>query len=168
MNGQTMTGRSRTVLVVAVDLSDESEDLLSTARELVRPVDDAELHVVHVVRPEPLRERLADPVVSLHTNERVLVESAQWVLLRWCESVMVGSRARWVVHTPVGDPVTEVTRVAREVGAHIIAVAAHDGRRRRLFHRSVLARIARSAPCSVLTIRDRRKAAQVQATMPAP
>ena len=44
--------RRRIVLVVGLDLSDVSEHLLLTARNLVRSVDEAELHLVHVVHPE--------------------------------------------------------------------------------------------------------------------
>ena len=44
--------------------------------------------------------------------------------------------------------------LAREVGAGIVIVEAHDRPwRARLFHRSVAARIGREAPCSVLMVR---------------
>ena len=65
MSEQPSSEPTRIVLVVGVDLSDVSEHLrLTKARDLVRTVDIAELHVVHVVRPEPLRERLSEPVLS--------------------------------------------------------------------------------------------------------
>ena len=46
----------------------------------------------------------------------------------------------------------ELTRIARETAADIIVVEVHD-HPPRVFHHSVVARIARTAPCSVLAIR---------------
>jgi nucleotide-binding universal stress UspA family protein len=147
---------SHAVVVVGVDLSDISEHLLTTARDLVGTVDQAELHIVHVVRPESLRERLAEPVRSVHWTERAQIESATWQLQRLCETIVQGSRATWVVHTPVGDASEELTAVARKVNADVIVVEAHEHpSRARLFHRSAVARIFRSAPCSVLVVRQR-------------
>ena len=151
--------RSRIVLVVAVDLSDVSEHLLSQARDLVRSVDDAELHVVHVVQPESLRARLTEPGGSVHASERAMASSARFELERLCQTIVQGSGARWIVHTPVGRAADEVTRLAGVVGADVIVLESHPHARHRLFHRSLVARVARTAPCSVLAIRDRRRAA---------
>jgi nucleotide-binding universal stress UspA family protein len=163
MSEETQTQLSHIVVVVAVDLSDVSEHLLAKARDLVRSVDEAELHVVHVVRPESLRERLTEPVGSRGTSTQALAQSAQWELEQLCRTVVEGSRARWVVHTPVGRAAAEVTRVAREIGADIIVLEVHDHARRRIFHRSVAARIAEMATCSVLAIRERKRGAAVAA-----
>jgi nucleotide-binding universal stress UspA family protein len=147
---------SRLVLVVGVDLTDVSEHLLARARDLVHSVDQAELHVVHVVHPEPLRERLVEPIGSGGLVERARVESADWEMRHLCERIVQGSNTRWIMHTPIGRPAEELTRIAREVGADFIVVEVHEhDHRRRLFHRSVAARIAETAPCSVLAIRDR-------------
>jgi nucleotide-binding universal stress UspA family protein len=146
---------SRAVVVVGVDLSDVSEHLLRNARDLVRTVDDPELHVVHVIRPESLRERLTEPVGSVHTAERAQVESANLQLLRLCDTIVQGSGARWFVHTPVGDAADQLIETARAVRADIIVVEAHEhASRGRLFHRSAVARIFQGAPCSVLAIRQ--------------
>jgi nucleotide-binding universal stress UspA family protein len=148
------------VLVVGVDLSEVSEHLLSQARDLVRSVELAELHVVHVVRPESLRERLTEPAYAEGVTARANAAAAHFELARMCESIVNGSRANWTVHTPVGRTADELTRVARNVGADVIVVEAHEhSRRPRVFHRSVIGRIAQMAPCSVLTIRPPRRAA---------
>jgi hypothetical protein len=60
------------------------------------------------------------------------------------------------VHTPIGDAAEELTRIAAEVGADMVVVEAHEhgaSKPRRVFHRSMLARITTTAPCTVLTIR---------------
>ena len=69
---------SRIVLVVGVDLSDVSEHLLTQTRALVRPVDDAEVHVVHVVHPDSLRDQIERPLHSPDIGARSQVEYAKW------------------------------------------------------------------------------------------
>jgi hypothetical protein len=52
---------------------------------------------------------------------------------------------------------------AHLLDADIILVEAHERRQLSLWHRSVLARLVQSAPCTVLTIRGRRTATQAGA-----
>jgi nucleotide-binding universal stress UspA family protein len=147
--------RNRIVLVVGLDLDDTSEHLLRSVRALTRGVDEAELHIVHVVPPETVNERLTEPMASPWSGERGRARIAQWEIERLCQVVDTGTVAHLFVHTPAGRPVPELTRLAREVGADAIVVEAHDqgSEPRRYFHRSVAAGLARTAPCSVLTVR---------------
>jgi nucleotide-binding universal stress UspA family protein len=165
MNEQPSSEPSRIVLVVGVDLSEVSEHLLAKARDLVRSVDIAELHVVHVVRPEPLRERLAEPVLSPEgPGTKALRESAHWELERLCKSIVGDSGARWTIHVPVGPAADMLARVARLVKADVIVIEAHEHTWvHRAFHRSIVARVARTAPCSVLTLRAPRQTAATTA-----
>jgi nucleotide-binding universal stress UspA family protein len=157
--GMTPHSPSQIVLVVGVDLSAVSEHLLSQARDLVRSVELAELHVVHVVKPEPPHAWLTEPLAEGETT-RILSEAAHQELERMCRSIAGSSPAKWTVHTPVGRAADELTRVAREVGADVIVVEAHEhSGRPSVFHRSLVGRIAQTAPCSVLTIRPPRRAA---------
>jgi nucleotide-binding universal stress UspA family protein len=147
------------VVVVGVDLSDVSEHLLSRARDLVCRVDDAALHIVHVM-PVPLSWVPVDstlPSAAIATTSRV--EEARRDLQALCDAVLEGSRARVVLHTPVGRAADEIIRIARQVGADVIVVEVHDHHgMSRMFHHSVVARIARNGPCSVLAIRDPARA----------
>jgi nucleotide-binding universal stress UspA family protein len=149
---------SHLVLVVGVDLSDVSEHLLTQTHALIRPVDETEIHVVHVVRPDPFRQRIVHPLHSDHIGARSPVDSANWELQRLCASLLEGPHTHVVVHTPIGDVVDELTSIAVRTRADILVVEAHerdgrDGRGRTMFHRSAVARIARRAPCTVLTLR---------------
>jgi nucleotide-binding universal stress UspA family protein len=151
--------RSHMVVVVGVDLSDVSEHVLARGRDLVRSIDDAELHVVHVVQPQAVQHLLGKPARATGIGVPTHAESARRQLQGFCNSVVPQSQARVVVHTPVGHPADEITRIARENAADIIVVEVHD-HTRRVFHHSVVARIARTAPCSVLAIRDPERRAQ--------
>jgi nucleotide-binding universal stress UspA family protein len=154
---------SRIVLVVGVDMSDVSEHLLTQTRALIRPVDEAEVHVVHVISPEPPFLRLVRPKDAKDAGAVYEVEHAQSVLERLSAVLMHHPRTRVTMHTPVGNVADQLTRIAAEVGADILVVEAHehDGREPlRMFHRSVLDQIASAAPCSVLTIRKPRHVAE--------
>ena len=154
---------SRIVIVVGVDLSNVSEHLLEQTRTLIRPVDEAEVHVVRVVRPEPPLLRLVRPKEEPHAGVVHQVENAQWALERLSASLVHNPRTRVTVHTPIGDPPVELARIAAEVGADLIIIEAHERNGRephRVFHRSVADVIASTAPCTVLTLRTPRRVAE--------
>ena len=145
---------SRMVVVVGVDLSDVSEHLMARARDLVCRVDNAELHVVHVMQ-SPLPWVPVDSMMPSAVAMAPHTEEAKRDLQGLCDAVLEGSHARVILHTPVGRAPDEITRIAREVGADVIVVEVHDHRgMRRFLHHSVVASIARNGPCSVLAIRD--------------
>jgi nucleotide-binding universal stress UspA family protein len=141
------------VLVVGVDLTDVSEHLLAKACDVARKSGKTEIHVVHVVPPEPPPRRLAEPALSVGLEERAHVESAQWELKRLCDAILSDSCARCVIHTPVGDVAEELTRIARDTRADALVVEA-PARRPGVFGKLLIARMAKNAPCSVLTIRQ--------------
>jgi nucleotide-binding universal stress UspA family protein len=151
--------QSRIVVVVGVDLSNLSAHLLAQTRDLVRTVDEAEIHVVHVVRPEPTLMRLARPLDAPDAGVVSAVDRAQRVVAQLCASLVGNPGTRVIVHTPVGDPVELLARIAYSVGAQVLVVEAHDRNERaqhglsHLFHRSMVDRITAIAPCTVLTIR---------------
>jgi nucleotide-binding universal stress UspA family protein len=151
---------SRIVVVVGVDMSSVTEHLLSQTCALIGPVDEAEVHVVHVVSPEPPFLRIVRPSDAKDAGAAHDVVRAQYVLDRLSDSLKHNPRARVFVHTPVGAAAGELTRIATEVGADILVVEAHehDGREPlRVFHRSVVDHLASTAPCTVLTIRKPRR-----------
>jgi nucleotide-binding universal stress UspA family protein len=147
---------SRIALVVGVDLSEVSEHLLAKTRQLIQPIDEIEVHLVHVVHPDPISQRLSRPVQSTDLGANSHAQYAKWELERLSADVVEDvRRAKVIIHTPVGDAANELRRIATEVGADLIVIEAHDHPgERRLFHRSFVARLVRSAPCTVLTLRD--------------
>jgi nucleotide-binding universal stress UspA family protein len=170
MNKATKPGEpSRIALVVGVDLSEVSEHLLAKTRQLIQPIDDIELHLVHVVHPDPFSQRISHPVRSPDLGANANAQYAKWELERRCATVVEGIRgAKVVIHTPIGDAANELRRIATEVGADLIVVEAHDHPgERRVFHRSFVSRLVRSAPCTVLTLRDPSRRSRSAAVSPA-
>jgi nucleotide-binding universal stress UspA family protein len=160
---------SRIVLVVGVDMTNVSEHLLTQTLALIRPVDEVEVHVVHVVSPEPPLLRIVRPRDAKDAGAVFEVERAQSVLERLSNSLAQNPRTRLIVHTPVGAAADELTRIASEVGADILVIEAHErvGREPlRVFRRSVVDRIASTAPCTVLTLRNPRRAAGESTSRP--
>jgi universal stress protein A len=150
------------VVVVGIDFSPMSAHLLRTARDLVRAASRAELHIVHVVPVQILASGLMDAIphpgpVLEDSIERAL--KMLETLTAPIEQVMSGIV---IPHVRVGNPANEIPRLAFEVAADLIVVEAH-GRTglRRMLHRSVAAQLARNAPCSVLTVRDKHGQARV-------
>jgi nucleotide-binding universal stress UspA family protein len=149
--------RSRMVVVVGVDLNDRSEQLVDRTRALIQGVDEAEVHVVHFVHSGPLRRQTECPTPSEDIGAPRHVEYARWEVKRLCDSHALGLGTRVLVHTPVWESADELTRIAARVHADAIVVESHEQKAsgpRRVFDRSVVARIARTAPCTVMTIRS--------------
>jgi nucleotide-binding universal stress UspA family protein len=152
---QRKPGRAR-VLVVGVDFTDVSEHLVQTAWSLARTADEAELHFVHVVRP-PMSLLMPESVhVGTFVEDR-MVEAARAELLQMCCPTDSDGDIEVYVHTPIGRVGVSLAEIAQRLGADLIVVEAHDHSRDSalhwVFHGSTAAWLARSAHCSVLTVR---------------
>ena len=147
---------SRIVVVVGIDLTNVSAHLLDQTAALVRTVDEAEIHVVHVVKPESPVFRVVRPADDKDAGAVYRVEHAQDVVERLCASLRQTPHARVVMHTPVGDPAVQLARIAEEVEADVLVVEAHAQHGNAgVFHRSLVNHLPGIAPCTVLTIRPR-------------
>ncbi len=144
------------VLVVGVDFSPMSEHLLRTARDLVRVAPHAELHVVHVVPVQILATGIMDAIPHPGPVLEDAIERALKKLETLTSAIQQDLNGVLIPHVRVGSAADEIPRLAAEVSADLIVVEAH-GRTgiRRMLHRSVAAQLARNAPCSVLTVRDK-------------
>jgi nucleotide-binding universal stress UspA family protein len=153
--------RSRAVLVVGVDFTDVSEHLVKTAQALAGTVDEAELHFVHVVPPPPLAILTSDALNAAMFVESGTVDAARGALERMRDLIADDASLRIFVHTPVGRTCESLSEIARRLEADLVIVEAHDHSRDSalhwVFHRSTAAQLARSAPCSVLTVRTRAR-----------
>lgn len=125
---------------------------------------EVELHAVHVVEP------WVDPSATL-ARTGVLVpymvsEQVEVMTDHLSQRVeRLGIRA--VVHTPVGLPATEVTRIAGEAGCRLLVIGTVGRSRLWTFLAGSVAKdIVRRAPCSVLVTRLHRRAVAAVKTSP--
>ena len=132
------------VILVGTDTSVRAEAAVDEAARLAR-AEGAELVVLYVRPPLAAREvfdakKPADP-------ERYLAD----LRVRF-----PGTRTR----SEEGDAADRIVEVARQEGADLIVVGNRglDERQRRAFLRSVPARVANRAPCSVYVVDSRRAA----------
>ena len=144
---------TKSVILVGLDFSDSSSEVLRTATALARTAG-SELHLVHIL-PEPATDMLgisrADrglgAVERLEKTREVLDELA---------SEIVGSVKRVVGHIRVGKPDLEIAQLASDLRADLIVVGTHGYRGLdRLLLGSVAESLVRHAPCPVLTYRPK-------------
>ena len=140
-------------ILVATDFSQTSEHALEYARALATSFGGT-LHLLHVV-PDPViasawSEAYAYDLTAL--GERLRLDAER----RLAEKVQTIRDVAVTAEALVGRPATIIALTAAERGADLIVMGTH-GRSgvTHLFMGSVAERVVRSAPCPVLTVRER-------------
>ena len=129
----------RTVLL-AYDGSDESEEALSLAIELVRCLQ-ADMHIVTVV----------DVTRALSSEDVEAGRRYAWQRLRDAEVLTARSGLTVRLDVVKGEPAVQILERARELTADIIVLGhASHGRIDRLTGGSVAGPVLERAPCAVL------------------
>jgi nucleotide-binding universal stress UspA family protein len=144
-------------IIVGMDFSEPAQYALALAAELARCSEQlAELHVVHVAPTVTVLDPLGSGDLRLSPsltggNERVLRQ-----LQDTCGALTESAPTRVgvVPHLLFGDPAAELKGIAHALDADLIIVGAHEDHGW-WWHRSLAARLARRAPCSVLTARGK-------------
>ena len=137
-------------ILVPTDFSKPSDAALAHARRLA-DATGATLHVLHVVDNMFLRAVLADPhdyetAALRQLQDRIPVED------RGAPAILVVERS--------DEPADEITSYARTHDIDLIVMGTHGrGRMAHLLLGSVAEKVARTAPCPVLTMRDNPLAA---------
>jgi nucleotide-binding universal stress UspA family protein len=135
-------------MVVPWDFSEMSEHALQVARSMVN--DTNQLQVIHI---DTLVIPAGDPgsiygVVSQDTQRDNLVKAFR-------ERVAGTELADVSFEVRFGDPGSEITKYASQVGADLLVISSH-GRTgiSRLLIGSVAERVVRLSPCPVLVLRN--------------
>lgn len=150
---------SRRKILVAIDLSEESERVLDAALdEAASNALSAEVHVLYV------REPIVDPATAYGVAAALspaddlplvqkIVRDRVDAAIRRSGALKVASVT---AHTVLGAPAREIAHVAAELDVDLVIVGTH-GRRglRRALLGSVAEHVVRYAGCPVLTIRSK-------------
>ena len=134
-------------ILAATDFSAASDAALVEARRLARSLG-ASLHVLHVVDNMFMRVVLADP----RDYETAALRQLQ-------DRIPAGDQATLVVERS-DEPADEITSYARVHDIDLIVMGTHGrSRMAHLLLGSVAEKVARTAPCPVLTMREAAPAA---------
>jgi nucleotide-binding universal stress UspA family protein len=152
---EALVDEERAVVLAAVDTSNMSSRVVEIATRLARRTwTSAQLHLVHVLRlarfdrPAQAGYRVDDLVVDASDHLDYYLRLAR----KQSGAVEVTS------HLAKGDPVDEIVRLARSLGADIVVVGTHDtAGLERLLLGSIAEKVARIAPCPVLVVRAKQR-----------
>lgn len=139
-------------ILVAVDLSEESEYVLRKAREV--GCSEAELHLVYV--QEPMDNVYVGIVPQsaafsgLGDLEAQLGEELKEKLAALGEAFGLPRECRHILH---GSPAPEIHRFARENGIQLIVIGTHGQKGLQLLLGSTANAVLHGAACDVLAVR---------------
>jgi nucleotide-binding universal stress UspA family protein len=146
-----------TKVLVPTDFSEPSAKAVAYGEELARRFG-ASLHVLHAVE-EPLAQgwdAYGFPGLLPERRAEMLADAQR----RLEEAVPPVERDRQATElvTCLGEPHREIVRFANERGIDLIVMGTHGrGGMAHLLLGSVAEKVVRTAPCPVLTVRDRER-----------
>jgi nucleotide-binding universal stress UspA family protein len=142
-------------VLVGIDFTESSKEVLATAESLARAAPNAELHLVHAFA---LPSMPAEPQELFARGENAFggrLTVAREKLDRMAAAASHGI-SRVVGHVRIGGAATAIVDLASDIGADLVVVGtAHRTGVSRLVFGSVAEKVARTAPCPVLVVRPK-------------
>ena len=142
-------------ILVAIDLSDESGQVLDRARVVAKA--DSELALIHVVKPiEHVYGGFGavglagDFSAQMATLEQQAVQHAETRIGEIGAELGVPASHQF---TPVGNASSEIHRVAEEIGAELVVIGSHGRHGLGLLLGSTANAVLHGARCDVLAVR---------------
>ena len=139
-------------ILVAVDTTDEADDVIRVAREIAEQ-KDATISTVTVIRP------LADFYVNLYTtledsvdgeiDARAAERASEW-LSDLLKRLDIDASA---VNVVIGTPAVEIRHLAEKIGADLIVLGTHGRHGLGLMLGSTANGVLHGAPCDVLAVK---------------
>lgn len=145
-------------ILVAVDMTDEAEDVISTARDMAK-ASGSTISVVTVIRP------LADYYVNLYsTLADIADDSLALQAVDHATASLAGLAKRYgidagAVNVIVGIPAVEIRQFAEKIDADLIVLGTHGRHGIGLMLGSTANAVLHGTPCDVLAVRVRNKEA---------
>lgn len=141
-------------ILVGLDLSPESQDLVDHVKELFTGRDDVRVSLVHV--QEPLSFAYGGDVpMDLSEVQRQLEERARSRLQVFGAQIGVAVADQ---HVLMGSPAPEMHRFAREHAVDLIVVGSHGRHGLALIFGSTANGVLHGACCDVLAVRIKKDA----------
>jgi universal stress protein A len=142
------------IVLAAIDTSNLASRVVEYAARVARRTwPNSQLHLLHVFRSSSF-----DRPASAGIDRDGLLEEARNHLEYHVRSARKQCPSPVVGHFSEGDPVEEVLKAARSVGADLLIVGTHDATGlERLLLGSIADKLAKRAPCSVLIVRQKQR-----------
>lgn len=135
-------------IVVAIDLSNESEKILNIAASIAAE-NLGGLHVLHVIEPMPVYPYETHIPNLQNVHEQVTAES-QKLLKEHADRVNIPVKNQ---HVLLGSSSSEICNFAENSNAQLIVLGSHGVSGWRALLGSTANSVIQSADCDVLTIR---------------
>ncbi len=142
-----------THILVAIDLSDEADDVLRKAKSIAE-ANQAKLTMVHVVEPLSVAYG-SDIPLDLTTLQDKIAQQARERIAQLANTLHLEKGKQHIVY---GRPEREVHRIAEEAGVDLIVVGSHGRHGLALIFGSTSTSILHGAYCDVLAVRVGKKA----------
>jgi universal stress protein A len=135
-------------IVVAVDLSSDSNKVISTALK-VAATDSAKLHLVHVVEPIAAAYSMDAYAININELQQEAMAIAAQNLAKIGEEHGVAKDNQ---HTLLGAPSIEIRNIAAEMNADAIVIGSHGHAGWKILLGSTANKVLHGASCDVLTV----------------
>lgn len=135
-------------ILLAVDLSEESEQVTSKAKSLAE-LYGAALSIVHVIEPVSFSYG-GDIPLDFSGIQEEIQKQANTQLNALADELGLQADAR---HLVMGRPETEIHNTAKEVGADLVVVGSHGRHGLALIFGSTANGVLHGAACDVLAVR---------------
>lgn len=134
-------------IIVAVDLSKDSQNVINRAAELAG--DASKLHLVHVVEPVAAAYSMDIYAVNISELQQEAINFAEQKLEKVGGELGIGKDR---VHTLLGAPGPEIRNLASEIGADAIVIGSHGHSGWKILLGSTAIKLLHGATCDVLTV----------------
>lgn len=135
-------------ILVGIDLSDESQQIFERAQSLAQS-HQAKLSMVHIIEPLTFAYG-GDIPIDLSEIQEQLHQQAKTHLIDFCQSADISNDN---AHIVVGQPVTEIHRLADELQTDLVVVGSHGRHGLALLLGSTANGVLHGAHCDVLAVR---------------
>lgn len=135
-------------VLLAIDLSDEAEQVTQRARAIAGN-HNAILHVVHVIEPLSFAYG-GDIPMDFSGIQEEIQKQAQTQLKEFCDQHSIPSDRQ---HINIGRPENEIHSLAEDLKADLIVVGSHGRHGLALLLGSTANGVLHGAPCDVLAVR---------------
>jgi nucleotide-binding universal stress UspA family protein len=143
-------------VVVAVDFSEESRKALQYAAAFAQQFG-ADITLLHVVEPLVCSADYGYGRVTNEVPNQILLRKAKSRLNRWAAHLS-GSAGNVVTIVRTGVPSTEITRVAGELAADLIAMGTRaENSAAKTTTQKTAERVVRYAPCPVFVVHKKEE-----------